>query len=559
MSSLSEVANQLRVQGDILGQQTNILEQIASSSQGTVKKMGFLEFMIERRKLKDLEAEREANNPGFFKRMADKFTGDSGSGSGGKGFDLGNFLPAGGLFGAGAALAAALPKFLLGRALPALLAKAFADQIANYVESSTGSKEIGDAIFRGLQTGSIGLLFGKKIGLAAFIGGALFDESNRAKLKELSDNITDLAAKVDIKLPTMTGILESMQKGIGGSLDFLNSAAEGDLEGMLEDLGPFAATMTTLGLLFKRTRKMIIGATVGISNFLTKTNKALPTAGAPKPALTGKALQQQVAAANISDKALEKSGFRRDTGGGIRSISGDPIKDGDLQKLLNEKAASRFPKLAGMLRKVPLLGQALSAYDLYSILTGDAPAETKATGVAGIFSGILGSLVGVKLGAFAGSIFGPKGAAIGALAAGAGGYFYGSALGQALAEYALGLPQSQEMFKGMLGEGQPATRFAPSDSGIMDPDSMMNAFGPQKEVESFRDILPRSMRSPRFQSTPDRFTNEEFRFYQRPEPAVGASGTGVNLVDASSINIGSTQTHYGGVVNSAGIHNFEYT
>ena len=176
MSSLSEVANQLRVQGDILGQQTNILEQIASSSQGTVKKMGFLEFMIERRKLKDLEAEREAKNPGFFKKLTDKLTGDSGSGSGGKGFDLGSFLPAGGLFGAGAALAAALPKFLLKRALPALLAKAFADQIANYVESSTGSKELGDAIFRGLQTGPIGLLFGKKAGLLAFIGGALFDE-----------------------------------------------------------------------------------------------------------------------------------------------------------------------------------------------------------------------------------------------------------------------------------------------------------------------------------------------------------------------------------------------
>ena len=197
MSSLSEVANQLRVQGDILGQQTNILEQIASSSQGTVKKMGFLEFMIERRKLKDLEAEREAGKPGLFSRMADKISG-SGAGSGGKGFDLGNFLPAGGLFGAGAALAAALPKFLLGRALPALLAKAFADQIANYVESQTGSKEIGDAMFRGLQTGAIGLLLGKKIGLIAFLGGALFDEENRKKiegiltrLRELSDKYTE--------------------------------------------------------------------------------------------------------------------------------------------------------------------------------------------------------------------------------------------------------------------------------------------------------------------------------------------------------------------------------
>ena len=558
MSSLSEVANQLRVQGDILGQQTNILEQIASSSQGTVKKMGFLEFMIERRKLKDLEAEREANNPGFFKRMTDKFTGDSGSGSGGKGFDFGKFLPAGGLFGAGAALAAALPGFLLKRALPALLAKAFADQIANYVESETGSKELGDAIFRGLQTGSIGLLFGKKIGLAAFIGGALFDESNRAKLKELSDNITDLAAKVDIKLPTMTGILESMKKGIGGSLDFLNSAAEGDLEGMLEDLGPFAATMTTLGLLFKRTRKMIIGATVGISNFLTKTNKALPTSGAPKPALTGQSLRQQVSA-SLSDKELQKAGLGKTKDGGIvKRGTTKAVSDDTLQKLLNEKAAGRFPKLAGMLRKVPFLGQALSAYDLYSILTGDAPAETKATGVAGIFSGILGSMVGVKLGAFAGSIFGPKGAAIGALAAGAGGYFYGSALGQALAEWALGLPQSQEMFKGLLGEGQPATRFAPSDSGIMDPDSEMNAFGPQREFNSFRDLFPKRNVNPRF-STPQGFTNEAFRFYQRPEPAPAAPGTGVNLVDASSINIGSTQTHYGGVVNSAGIHNFEYT
>ena len=167
-------------------------------------------------------------------------------------------------------------------------------------------------------------------------------------------------------------------------------------------------------------------------------------------------------------------------------------------------------------------------------------------------------MVGIKLGAFAGSIFGPKGAALGALAAGAGGYFYGSALGQALAEWALGMPQSQEMFKGLLGEGDPATKFAPSDSGIMDPDSEMNAFGPQREFNSFRDLFPRGRPNPRF-STPDGFTNEALRFYQRPEPAPGAPGrTGVNLVDASSINIGSTQTHYGGMIRSAGIHDFDF-
>jgi hypothetical protein len=96
---------------------------------------------------------------------------------------------------------------------------------------------------------------------------------------------------------------------------------------------------------------------------------------------------------------------------------------------------------------------AASIYQIYSLLGSDATKEEKLKGVARIFGGLGGGLLGAKMGGLLGLFGGPVGAIFGSLAGGISGYLLGDHLGDLLARYILGENLSiNDVFPKGLGE-----------------------------------------------------------------------------------------------------------
>ena len=240
MATLAEINDTLAEQNDILYEVGGDISKMSSNIES---------FLTEMRgdKLDQLEAEREAANE---QRRSDKQAIDiqksvpSTAGLSNP-FDLSSFGGIGKLFATGGLLGigATIGKALLRRGLPALVLNTFADEIADYVESETGSKEIGDAVFRGIKFGSIGLLLGKKFGLIGAALGVILTDENRLKLGEIEKSIKDLGLKFDVELPSLESIIKGTTKKVGESLDFVNATLKGDLKGIEDNFAGFATTI----------------------------------------------------------------------------------------------------------------------------------------------------------------------------------------------------------------------------------------------------------------------------------------------------------------------------
>ena len=240
MSTLAQINDTLAEQNDILYEVSGGVEKMSSNIESFLTEM-------QGNKLDQLEADREAANE---KRRADKQQIDvqksapSANGISNP-FDFSTFGGIGKLFTTGGLLGigATIGKALLRRGLPALVLNTFAKEIADYVESETGSKEIGDAVFRGLKLGSIGLLFGKKFGLIGAALGVVLTDENRLKLGEIEKSIKDLGLKFDVELPSLESIIKKTTKAVGESLDFVNATLKGDLKGIEDNFAGFATTI----------------------------------------------------------------------------------------------------------------------------------------------------------------------------------------------------------------------------------------------------------------------------------------------------------------------------
>ena len=290
MTTLAEINDTLAEQNDVLYSVGEGIDKLNSNIQNYFSEM-------QGDKLDQLEADREAANE---KRRADKQNMDveksipsSVPQQLSNPFDFSGFGGIGKLFGAGSLLGigAAIGKTLLARGIPALVINGFADEIANYVESESGSKELGDAVFRGLKLGSIGLLFGKKFGLIGAAIGAVLTDENRLKLGEIETSIRELGLKFDIELPNLSDIIKGATTTIGDGLDFINATLKGDLSGMSEDFGGFVTSILGItallapGSLLKgaiKTTSATFKAIKGAMNAKALADVATSTTGAVK-------------------------------------------------------------------------------------------------------------------------------------------------------------------------------------------------------------------------------------------------------------------------------------
>lgn len=354
-----------------------------------------------------------------------------------------------GITGFAAGMIAAIPGFLLKRALPALLAKMFADQIANYVESATGSKSLGDAIFRGLNLGALGLLVSKRLGAIGFIAGALLDQANRQKLDELGDTLTEFGNNIAKffgleGLPSFEEALRFITTTFGNAIDFLDSTLKGDFdsEEFKTGMDDFALAIGGLALMFKRVRKLIGSMVMSISGAV-KTGAtalagggAISAAAAAAPVAMGRE-QMIKEASKMSNKELAKLGMEKTAGGIVQKGTTKAVSNEMLKSALDTKAASKFPKMAKFLRFGPIAAL-LAGYDIYSILSQPGSVDDKVAALGGVLGAVLGAGGGASLGAAMGSIFPGPGTLIGGILGGGIGYFAGDAVGKGLAQYLLG-------------------------------------------------------------------------------------------------------------------------
>lgn len=534
-ASLSDISKLLKDNNE---EQTMVLQNIDKSTKLTAQSIGMLKSMFEKDKFKDLEEDLET------KGEQRKIQSESSKGPSGKGGGLfsgfADMFPQGGLFGLGAALASQLPKFLLGRALPALLAKAFADEIADYIEDKGGSKDFADAIYRGLNLGALGLLFGKKFAALGFVTGMIMSPENRQKMEiefeNLEVNIAHFAGKIEdffnIELPDLTETFSYIGGAPIKALEGLNAAFKGDGKGFVDSLDEMAVTLIGLAAIIRPggTLRVIAKSIAGLG-FAISALKNISLKGITASVAASTAAIASTTAGASTGVAIKSAQDLEDTikrgtvdeKGMVRSKAGELYKADSPQGKAIVRAAQeaqikintnidtstkKFPRFA-LLRKVPLLGSLVSLGLIGSILTSDVSAEEKVSEVAGILGGVGGATLGSIMGAVAGIGLGP-GALLTGLLGGAGGAIAGDLLAKASAQWLMNMPVDafpdwtglNEAFNGKASKGA-NVEFVPNNTipGSMDELGSNDSTG----------YGAGSMFIPK----PPKISSDDFRFFQQ--------------------------------------------
>jgi hypothetical protein len=452
--AVGNLAEQLQKQNNTLVK----LNDNISSLSGSVATMV---MMQNAENLRRREAEDDARKAA----LAASNAASGGAGGGGAGGAGGSGMFAGlGTLGVAGATGGILKTMgmIAKRGLLAGAMNAAAGVTADFVETQTGSVELGDATMRAMKLGSFGLLFGKKFGLMAGFAGALATDENIAKLQELGDNLgplKDVAIEAFNKLPSMNEVLQKATSAFGDTLDMINSALEGDLAGMAD--ASYGTAVVAAGLGNKRNAQ-------GLKNL----------AGAAKDKITGPKMvggefskadrlkfnsETVKGLSNRKIKALEKQGLTVDKSTGSVSRNGKFVSADDMDDAfkkagvktsgqskgakaaaaeLNGKAASkfgRFGKLLSFGKRIPILGTLLTSGMMASTLMNDELSqEEKSMELAKQFGGIGGAALGGILGGMAGTVVPGVGNIVGGLIGAFGGAVAGEKLAYEAAQYLLG-------------------------------------------------------------------------------------------------------------------------
>lgn len=377
-----------------------------------------------------------------------------------------------GLAGA-ASIATAGAKRLIA---PALLMST-ADDVADYLEKNGTDKEGADAVARAMQTGGIGLIFGKKGMIAGALLGAVLTEENQTKLKELGTSIQergveikDYVKELGIVLPSVGTVMNSMAEGFGGILDFSNSIVKGEFKQAFDAFGEASKP-----ILYAMAAKNGMNVVKGL------TDKKLEETKLTK---SERRIQQSNFAKNMSDKQIQKmadqgitvdkkSGTFKNSKGkfvGVDRVS-EAFKDAGIKG--PSATLNKYPRLK-MLKMLPI-GRFISVAGISSILANNELSEKeKVTQVAGMFGGIGAGAIGGMLGGLLGLIGG--GGVLSAITGGVGSLAGAIALGY------LGDEAAQMMVaSALMGNDKPMTDFAKSMGLIRDTSTpaptMIDEFG----------------------------------------------------------------------------------
>lgn len=439
--TLADVTEKLSSQNDIL---VNVNENMSNVSTN-------LSVFIESLKADrgdDLERDIEAREKDQARDKASRVQVKQGGLLGGLGLGEGLSI------GAGIGLLGLLGKALISKGIPFLLVNTFANEIADWMEEQTDSKEFGDAIFRGLKLGSLGMLINKRLALLGFVGGAALTPEVEMAFEDLEVNFAHFFERMQnlfgVVLPDVSNIIGYMGDVPLKSIEFLSSTLAGDFdsEEFKNNWDEFAAAIGILALIIAP-RGTLMLAIAGVTAAIKTADKAIKGLVFGGAAAASASVISQIRKANVSQikdlseaqlKQLSKQGIVRnlqnqllDTKtGGVLDPEQARSKLGEigLKNPINSRLAQRSPTFQKLLtagRRVPYLGAAISAGSLAATLMGSGNTEEKVTDFGRFFGGTAGA---VALGSLGGLAGGP----LVGIPAGLLGFGLGEAAGEWLAQ-----------------------------------------------------------------------------------------------------------------------------
>ena len=258
--------------------------------------------------------------------------------------------------------------------------------------------------------------------------------------------LRDLGIEMELpKLPSFesitTGISTQLNEGIVG----LRRLIKSDFDNIGEDMKDVGLTLGMLALAFKPL------STIGLAFKALKVTLGLATAAAATAA-RGAGIVGSAAAAALKPGAAAAAAAAT-TPAKVKSPAGKvlsniPGRDPVTGKFTKSPAglakagqsagavAKKFPRFGTFTKyasKVPLLGKVIAGGLLASTLMSDAPMDEKIKGVAGLFAGIGGGVLGGAIGTL---IF----PGVGTIAGAGIGALMGDSIGVGLAQWLLGQP-----------------------------------------------------------------------------------------------------------------------
>ena len=477
-----------------LDEQDKALDEISENTGRTSRAIDRFVAFMEGKKYDDLEAQREltkaVNRPSSQEARSQDRASSKRRGPGlFENFDSKSLLTGAGLTALGTTLFGGLAK----RGIPAAIGLTFADEIGNWVESSTGQASLGEAAERATIGGSFGLLLGKRFGLLGAAIGALATNENMQTVtdigKNLEESFTGFAKNLGLPIPS----LESLQTAVGDGLTGIKALTEGNFTEFRENFAETAGLLGMMGLLiapgpFLRMMKslaafggkplgkkfLLIAGAVAAGTFVydrffsdiagdigmddVTGGAALAAGGAAAVYGGAKAIQSRrgPSAAEIEEMKQRNSQMPKppkvvgtiDGKNVVRSKAGNltyagadgkattqVVSEADAKRLKTpSKWYSKFPRIQG-LRNIPgtsLLFAALDSALAAGIMLDDSLTKNEKIEQLGpLIGGAVGALGFGALGTIVG---GPVGGSIGALA----GYLGGDWAGTKLAAYLLG-------------------------------------------------------------------------------------------------------------------------
>lgn len=439
--TLADVTEKLSSQNDIL---VNVNENMSDVSTN-------LSVFIESLKADrgdDLERDIEAREKDQARDKASRVQVKQGGLLGGLGLGEGLSI------GAGIGLLGLLGKALISRGIPFLLVNAFANEIADWMEEQTDSKEFGDAIFRGLKLGSLGMLINKRLALLGFVGGAALTPEVEMALEDLEVNFAHFFERMQnlfgVVLPDVSNIIGYMGDVPLKSIEFLSSTLAGDFDSdeFKNNWDEFAAAIGILALIIAP-RGTLMLAIAGVTAAIKTADKAIKGLVFGGAAAASASVISQIRKANVSQikdlseaqlKQLSKQGIVRNLQNQLFDTKTGSVLDPEqarsklgsvgVKNPINVRLAQKSPTFQKLLtagRRVPYLGAAITAGSLAATLMGNGNSEEKVTDFGRFFGGTAGA---VALGSLGTLVGGP----LAGIPAGLLGFGFGEAAGEWLAQ-----------------------------------------------------------------------------------------------------------------------------
>lgn len=465
------------------------LLEVSNNTKETSKGISAFVKYIEKQKVKDLEAEREAKANQAKLDKAENQANRSSSNSKGGGFFSGLTPGKAGLIGAAAALGPKIASAVIRR-LPGVALIGFADQIADTLLGPNFEQETKDTLARGLQGGGLGMLLGKRFILPFAALGALATDENKKMLGDIGKNLKtnwDASAKALAPflgfLPSFDNILKFIGTGTTNGLKAIKGFTESGFNseefksnwlsgvGLLGSVaailmpGKFMrgiallAGLATKGVGGKGKLGLLLAAIAGGTFVFDKyfggddgvdtTDVVGTTAIVGSAAYLANKARNRGVPTSQDQKNMSKSYAK--PGSAVMSRRGNLMeagKDGKATTVPFKGSQNKYPRLFGSkgflsnikgMAPLAMISAAFAGNEVLGILQSTDSEEVKKQKVGDILGPLMNETVVGLIGAgLGGMVAGPGGALVGGIAGGAFASLAPNIAGAKLAEFLMG-------------------------------------------------------------------------------------------------------------------------